>query len=459
MLLRSLAFFAALCLSTSAIAACPSGVSGVTWIQCLETDSGAYKDAGTTLAIDNDTVQQWNDASGSANNDTQATALNRPTFKTNIVNGLPVIRCNGSNSFMVGPNVFPTTQSYTLIVVSVQRGASAGNLVSGATSHGLLYNSGNNVIAFEGISQLTSTTATGIGTTAFHILGVANRSNTTVAHTEAFNLTVNGNYNTGIADTSVNASDTALQLCAFNGANFAQVDILAVYLAQGLFNLANTNATIGYVNGKYATTAKKFGTVNQLIVDYDSFGAGFEGQPPFAMLTANKENIFTVNLGSQGAYVSDLVSQAATVADPFYDSTLANNFYLVGSCSNDLVLGGHTGAACLADLHTYCLARKALGPNVKVGVIAMAPRSAGSEGARTTVNTGEVSDTCFDFKVMTTCNTPMWAASANTDPTWFATPTNIHWNANGHSIAAACLETAMEAWMTAAVTPYAGVAH
>lgn len=58
----------------------------------LRADAGVYKDAGVTLAVDGDTVQQWNDQSGLGNNFTQATAGNRPTFKTAIVNGLPVVR-------------------------------------------------------------------------------------------------------------------------------------------------------------------------------------------------------------------------------------------------------------------------------------------------------------------------------------------------------------------------------
>src|SRR5207237_3607977 len=44
--------------------------------------TGVYKDAGTTLAANNDTVQQWNDQSGNGNNLSQATAGNRPTWKS-----------------------------------------------------------------------------------------------------------------------------------------------------------------------------------------------------------------------------------------------------------------------------------------------------------------------------------------------------------------------------------------
>lgn len=42
--------------------------------------AGVYSDAGTTLATDGQTVQQWNDQSGNGNNISQATSGKRPTY-------------------------------------------------------------------------------------------------------------------------------------------------------------------------------------------------------------------------------------------------------------------------------------------------------------------------------------------------------------------------------------------
>lgn len=52
----------------------------------LDAEQGVYSDAGTTLATNNDTVQQWNDQSGNGNHVSQATGGNRPTFKTAGIN-------------------------------------------------------------------------------------------------------------------------------------------------------------------------------------------------------------------------------------------------------------------------------------------------------------------------------------------------------------------------------------
>jgi hypothetical protein len=65
----------------------PSSISGLTlW---LKADSLGLSD-GTA-------VSTWTDSSGTGNNATQATGVNQPIFKTNIVNGKPTVRFDGSN--------------------------------------------------------------------------------------------------------------------------------------------------------------------------------------------------------------------------------------------------------------------------------------------------------------------------------------------------------------------------
>lgn len=81
----------------------PSTITGCQlW---LKADAGVYNDAGSTLATDGQTVQQWNDQSGLGNNATQATSGNRPTFQTNEINTtLPVVRFDGTDDWMQVPS-------------------------------------------------------------------------------------------------------------------------------------------------------------------------------------------------------------------------------------------------------------------------------------------------------------------------------------------------------------------
>jgi lysophospholipase L1-like esterase len=322
-------------------------------------------------------------------------------------------------------------------------------MVSGTSGHALYYNSTNFANVLQGGTiQVTAGTSTGTGVTAFHILSDVSRTNSAAARTDSNNLTVNGNYNAGQVDNSDNA-DTTIQLGAFNSANFGNLDIAEVLLYSKTLTRADTNNIIYYINGRYGTTVGVHNEAINLGLDGDSITAGLIGAPPFAMLTANHEAVFATDFGSQGAFMLDLKNQAATVVDPSFLPNV-NNILSVFAGTNDIVLGGRTGAQVYADFQTYCAARHAVG--WKVVAIDMLPRSVGSESDRTTLNADLDGDTCADAHVRTTCNTPMWAAGANTNATWYNADT-IHPNTNGHSIIATCLQTAIESIPTVAYVP------
>lgn len=91
----------------------PTGYTG--W---WKADANVYKDAGTTLCVNNDTIQQWN-TQVSTDHFVQATSGNRPTFLTNQQNSLPGVKLMGATSgqFMgTGNSSFQDT-SATLVSV------------------------------------------------------------------------------------------------------------------------------------------------------------------------------------------------------------------------------------------------------------------------------------------------------------------------------------------------------
>jgi Secretion system C-terminal sorting domain len=64
----------------------------------LMANQQVYINAGTTLATDNQLVQQWNDFSGNSRHASELTS--KPTLRTNIVNGFPVIRYDNTDRLL-----------------------------------------------------------------------------------------------------------------------------------------------------------------------------------------------------------------------------------------------------------------------------------------------------------------------------------------------------------------------
>jgi hypothetical protein len=68
-----------------------------------------------TGLVDTDPVATWADASGNSRDATQGTAANRPVYRTNIVNGKPVVRFDASNDGMTIP--YTTSAPSTIMYV------------------------------------------------------------------------------------------------------------------------------------------------------------------------------------------------------------------------------------------------------------------------------------------------------------------------------------------------------
>ncbi len=77
----------------------PGGVgNSSTNVLWLDAATSVFSDAGTTLALNNNNVQQWNDRSGNGRNASQGLLLNRPNYFTGVQNGMPVIRYTSANT-------------------------------------------------------------------------------------------------------------------------------------------------------------------------------------------------------------------------------------------------------------------------------------------------------------------------------------------------------------------------
>lgn len=96
----------------------PPNISGlVVW---LKADSLSLNDG--------DAVATWTDSSGTGNTASQSVALNRPTYKTNILNGLPVVRfASVSVNYMTiaTPLLFNTSGANASMFIVIKQTTSA----------------------------------------------------------------------------------------------------------------------------------------------------------------------------------------------------------------------------------------------------------------------------------------------------------------------------------------------
>ena len=107
----------------------PDTVAGITgW---WESDFNVYSDAGTTPAVDNDPVRRWVSRLDSHYVD-QATLGNRPTFKTGILVGLPIVRFDASNDVLdtdVALSTFLAVGAKTIFTVHFHSSGATGNII------------------------------------------------------------------------------------------------------------------------------------------------------------------------------------------------------------------------------------------------------------------------------------------------------------------------------------------
>lgn len=76
--------------------------------------------ARTTPAVaDADVIGAWDDLSGNGYHVTQGTTANKPTLRTNVLNGFPVIRSDGSDDFLANASFPDFGDTYTVIAVAV----------------------------------------------------------------------------------------------------------------------------------------------------------------------------------------------------------------------------------------------------------------------------------------------------------------------------------------------------
>lgn len=104
--------------TSGAAAFSPPSIAGLkVWYDLSDITTLFQDSAGTTpVAADGDVIGRMNDKSGIGNNAAQGTTANKPLYKTNIQNGLPALKTDLVNDYMVATLAVSVTNPFTIFV-------------------------------------------------------------------------------------------------------------------------------------------------------------------------------------------------------------------------------------------------------------------------------------------------------------------------------------------------------
>ena len=210
------------------------GLSPSIW---LKADAGVYSDAGTTPAVDTDTVRQWNDQSGNGRNVSQGTSAKRPTYVAAGKNGLPVLRFDGVDDLVSGAS--PTIPAASSLFLVASRDSSSVFFLSAANNTRAIYHTGNTV-RWEVNAQQTTADAT----TGWRVFSLVTAATTAVAKKN------------GAAYISAGSvSPDAMGGVALGGSSvfgYGQCDISEFFAVHSTLSDAKVAALLAYANGRWA---------------------------------------------------------------------------------------------------------------------------------------------------------------------------------------------------------------
>jgi lysophospholipase L1-like esterase len=347
----------------------PSQISGLKlW---LDASVGVTKD-GSTPAVDGDTVKQWNDRSSGGYNATQSTTSSRPTYKTNIMNGNPVLRFAGASNIVTTSFLDASfNTSFTFFIVKTKISSpikcDTGNNVftwfSAGANDSLYANMGNLsptslIIPKNGTQAITNPTIE-----TYRYNGVQSL------------IRFNGISKVGSATGNLGLSGSLTIGSLSDNTYYYDGDIAEIIIYNSVLSGIQIDQVESYLMTKYAIVSGLPISIPLFIFDGDSMTTGYGADTGYDYpsqvqgllgLTATYQN-----LGVPGQTVLQMSNDASTQIDIEYsDSRTINILTLLGGV-NDLA-----GSPPRQDATTtynrivdYCQNRRAAGFKVIVNTI------------------------------------------------------------------------------------------
>lgn len=219
----------------------PSDIAGLTrW----------YKADALSLN-DNDAVATWTDSSGNVNA-TQGTGANQPTYKTNIVNGKPIVRFNGTSTRLSIGDLSALTAAEGFIVIKTVADPAAG-LSSGGlweigtepfvthfsfSADGTIYDQFGTNARKTTVNPATSLAA------AFNIYSVYSAANDWQSYLNGVSLFSTAVNTAAFTATATLGSDTA-------ATNFLSGDVAEFILYNAKLSAGDRTNVLSYLTSKY----------------------------------------------------------------------------------------------------------------------------------------------------------------------------------------------------------------
>lgn len=204
-----------------------------------------YKADAITGLSDGDPVGTWNDSSGSGNSISQ-TGSARPTYKTSIINSLPVVRFDGSDDKLLSsPFSSAISQPNTIVIVTKSIGA-------GAYAYDGLSSGNRHLLDMNGVSSQAGAFAGGFYNSDGGTLTPTNVNLITIIYNGASTqIRINGVLASGSGDCSTNPMDGLTMGATYDGA-YGNLDIAELLICSDGLSGGDITSVESYLMTKYA---------------------------------------------------------------------------------------------------------------------------------------------------------------------------------------------------------------
>lgn len=214
----------------------------------LGASLGVWLNADALALADAAAVASFTDSSGNGRHAANATEAEQPTFQTNELNGLPVVRFDGVDDDLAIANP-PLTQPFTIHMTAKLLADAAGRLWEASATTLLCRTSGgsfHDITVSAGTSQVFG--APDYSDNAFHLLAVV--------YAGAASYVSWDGTPTAALDVGANSATTGTLTLASTGiASWLNLDVAEFLIVTGSVLPATLDRLNGYLAHKYALTA------------------------------------------------------------------------------------------------------------------------------------------------------------------------------------------------------------